>query len=115
MDIQRVNGYDDPRFRREVLAQHGAFLADGQPWEVLVSLDGHTRLYAALERGFCRVLGFETQPGDYMSGFVEEARRRGVRRVRDMKKLPHRDYSIQWDSFCDDFFARRAQEQRDRP
>lgn len=36
MDIQRVNGYDDPRFRREVLAQHGAFLADGQPWEVLI-------------------------------------------------------------------------------
>lgn len=29
-----------------------------------------------------------------------------------MKKLPHRDYAIQWDSFCDDFFARRAQEQQ---
>lgn len=32
MDIQRINGYHDPRFPREVLNQHGAFLADGVPW-----------------------------------------------------------------------------------
>lgn len=32
MDIERINGYTDPRFPMEVLRQHGAFLADGQPW-----------------------------------------------------------------------------------
>ena len=32
MEIERVNGYDDPRFPREVLNQHGAFLADGVLW-----------------------------------------------------------------------------------
>lgn len=36
MDIERVNGYDDPRFSREVLNQHGAFLADGVPWSFRV-------------------------------------------------------------------------------
>lgn len=32
MDIQRIDNYHDPRFPREVLNQHGAFLADGVPW-----------------------------------------------------------------------------------
>lgn len=39
MDIQRINGYDDPRFPREVLNQHGAFLADGVPWAFRVVAD----------------------------------------------------------------------------
>lgn len=96
MAVQRINRYDDPRFRREVLVQHGAFLAEGRPWEIQIT-----------GRGFRRVLGFETPPGDYIAGFMEEAHRRGVLRVRDMKKLSHQDYTIQWDRFCDDFFARR--------
>lgn len=33
-EIQRIDTYDDPRFSRRVLAQHGAFLADGVPYEV---------------------------------------------------------------------------------
>ena len=39
MDLQRVNGYDDPRFPQEVLHQHGAFLADGVPWAFRVVSD----------------------------------------------------------------------------
>lgn len=39
MDIERVNGYDDPRFPLEVLNQHGAFLADGMPWAFRVASD----------------------------------------------------------------------------
>lgn len=39
MDIERVNGYTDPRFSREVLCQHGAFLVDGAPWAFLVVSD----------------------------------------------------------------------------
>lgn len=37
MDVQRINRYDDPRFRREVLVQHGAFLAEGRPWEIQIT------------------------------------------------------------------------------
>ena len=32
MDIQRIDSYNDPRFPREVLDQHGAFLVGGVPW-----------------------------------------------------------------------------------
>ncbi len=39
MDIERVNGYSDPRFPQEVLHQHGAFLADGVPWAFRVVSD----------------------------------------------------------------------------
>ena len=34
MEIQRIDGYTDPRFPLEVLYQHGAFLVDGVPWAV---------------------------------------------------------------------------------
>ena len=30
MDIERINDYNDPRFPKEVLNQHGAFVADGK-------------------------------------------------------------------------------------
>ncbi len=36
MDIKRVDTYDDCRFSEEVLLQHGAFLVDGQPYEVKI-------------------------------------------------------------------------------
>ncbi len=39
MEIVRINGYDDTRFPREVLNQHGAFLADGVPWAFRVVSD----------------------------------------------------------------------------
>lgn len=37
MDIQRIDRYDDPRFRKKVLLQHGAFLAEGFPCEVEIT------------------------------------------------------------------------------
>ena len=39
MEIERVNVYADPRFRQEVLYQHGAYLADGEPWSFLIISD----------------------------------------------------------------------------
>ena len=39
MEIVRINGYDDTRVPREVLNQHGAFLADGVPWAFRVVSD----------------------------------------------------------------------------
>lgn len=34
MEIERINTYQDPRFSRRVLKQHGCFLVDGVPCEV---------------------------------------------------------------------------------
>lgn len=39
MEIQRIDGYTDPRFPPEVLYQHGAFLVDGAPWSFRVISD----------------------------------------------------------------------------
>lgn len=39
MNIKRVDTYDDCRFSEEVLLQHGAFLVDGQPYEVKIISD----------------------------------------------------------------------------
>lgn len=34
MDIERINRYDDKRFSKNILNQHGCFLVDGAPYEV---------------------------------------------------------------------------------
>lgn len=36
-DIERIDRYEDERFSKTVLYQHGAFLANGKPYEVLVT------------------------------------------------------------------------------
>lgn len=46
MEIQRIDGYDDSRFPREVLWQHGAFLVDGAPWAFRV-ISGHEAVVSA--------------------------------------------------------------------
>ncbi|WP_291570313.1 hypothetical protein [Clostridium sp. UBA4548] len=200
--IQRINNYDDERFDKEILRQHGAFIVDGkyncsfkivnedsaiaffdkeinvlqlidefrfysehivnfynknmdlikvfspikvfsilirdiQPSQFFVdmdkvkaiqsfinneediiiplaklkdsfiSLDGHTRLYYAVSRGYTKVKGYLTEPGDYLEGFVEEARKRKVYSPYDLELISHEDYKIKWDKFCDDFFKAR--------
>lgn len=37
MEIIRVNTYQDPRFSRTALLQHGCFLADGAPYEIEIT------------------------------------------------------------------------------
>jgi len=46
--------------------------------------------------------------GDYIKAFAMEARRRGVFGVKDMKKLSHAQYDVQWNQFCNDFFGRKS-------
>lgn len=48
--IQRVDTYDDARFSQRVLAQHGAFLVDGVPYEVEI-LDGERAVVRGKESG----------------------------------------------------------------
>ncbi len=201
MEIRRIDGYDDPRFTPRILAQHGAFLVDGEPYQIeitgadsavihglpdgrlpglleefrfyaehitrfydadgmplaqyprivtfqsaiseiqpslfavdaeklaavryfirgpediviplirhegrYVSLDGHTRLAAAVQAGFSSVMGFLTQAEDGVLDFAAAARERGVLTPFDLPILPHDAYCVVWDRFCDAFFAAR--------
>lgn len=201
-DIQRVNSYEDPRFSQKVLCQHGAFLVNGEPYEVeilnrdsavirgarpelysgviedfrffaghisrfynstgelvqevapvesfsvkletiqpsqfyvdeeklaavrqfvhgaedvvipvtpeggrFISRDGHTRLAAAVELGIDKVFTFIAATDDVLCSFAEEARKRGVFSPYDLPVIPHGEYQVKWDQFCDDFFAKQG-------
>lgn len=205
MDIERINEYDDDRFSKEILFQHGAFVVDGkypcsfriigensavveyhdygsvfpiidefrfytehinvfydnkgkiiaefppvslrelpldeiQPtqfyvdedklkavsnfihcgkdiivpvlWdsriERYISLDGHTRMYYAYINGWNKIKVYDSCSNDYIFGFADEARKRKIFKVSDMKKLSHKEYDICWNKFCDDYFANKG-------
>lgn len=201
-EIRRVDSYMDPRFSRKVLCQHGAFLVDGEPYEVeitgrdsatirgarpelysgviedfrffaghisrfynstgdlvqefapvelfsvklddvqpsqfyvdeeklaavrqfvhteediiipvtpeggrFISQDGHTRMAAAAGLGFDRVWAFTAETNDLLYSFAEEARNRGVFSPYDLPVIPHGEYEVKWNQFCDEFFAKRG-------
>lgn len=69
-----------------------------------ISLDGHTRLYLAVRNGFGTVKALESETGDWVWTFVREAERRNIRQPKDMILLPHEQYEIQWNRYCDDVF-----------
>ncbi|WP_322173816.1 hypothetical protein [Acutalibacter caecimuris] len=46
-DITRIDTYGDPRFSQAVLDQHGAFLVDGEPYEVEVVGEHTARIRGA--------------------------------------------------------------------
>lgn len=195
MKIERINSYSDPRFRTEILCQHGAFIIDGtfpceveitgqetavvrcaspsfyepvieefryyaehisyfydtcgrllkayepkelfwlnpediQPSQFFVdeekikaivsfihspsdvilplvqyhdrylSLDGHTRLYIAKEKGFTRISGFLTDTEEYIYKFAQEAEKREIFTINDVKPLSHKQYQIEWLQCC---------------
>lgn len=68
-----------------------------------ISCDGHTRLSLAAELGFSRVLGFLTQENPTVFAFAQQAAARGVTRPRELQVLPHSEYEIKWNRFCDEF------------
>lgn len=199
MEIKRINTYEDDRFSKKVLLQHGCFLADEAPYEVqiisdfeavirgenaavypqimeefrfytphitkfysadgelikeypdanlltisldqiqpsqfyvdeeklaavstfiqnphdiiiqvmpfegrYISLDGHTRLYYAVMKGWDTVRAVVDVSNDYIYGFVEEAKRRNIHTPKDMELVSHSEYEEKWNRFCDDYFA----------
>ena len=201
MDIQRIDNYTDSRFSKTVLKQHGAYLIDGEPYEIeitgpaeavvrgkdpaayaelieefrfhaphivrfftgssslfaeypvpeiievkpdqiqpsqffvdeeklaairtfihkpedvviqvlpwngrFISLDGHTRLYAAAQDGFRTVRAVLSETDDWVWPFVREAEKRKIFRPRDLILLPHDEYEIQWNQYCDSVFAQQ--------
>lgn len=72
-----------------------------------VSLDGHTRLYLAVQSGFAAVKAVESEMDDWVWPFVHEAERRSILQPRDMILLPHEQYDVQWNQYCDEVFANK--------
>lgn len=199
MKIQRINTYDDNRFSRTALQQHGCFFVDGAPYEVeiisdyeavvcgenqavytelinefrfyaphitrfygkggqmikeyprvqrltlyldqiqpsqflvdedkiaairtfiqkpqdiiiqvlphkdrFISLDGHSRLYYAVMKGWECIRAVVETSDNWVYKFVAEAQNRGVYTPKDMALVSHAEYEEQWLRFCDDFFA----------
>ncbi|MCL2558599.1 MAG: ParB/RepB/Spo0J family partition protein [Treponema sp.] len=70
-----------------------------------ISLDGHTRMRAALDLGFDFVNVYREDHDGLVFRFAEEAVRRQVNGVPDMRILNDDDYALKWHKFCDDFLA----------
>ena len=70
-----------------------------------VSLDGHTRLYVVVQKGFTTVKAVESEADELIWTFVREAQRRKIRCPRDLVLLPHETYKTLWDGYCDEVFA----------
>lgn len=76
-----------------------------------ISLDGHTRLYYAVTKGWKTVRAVLETADDYIYDFVKEAKKRNIYTPYDLILVNHNEYTIKWHQFCDGYFAeRRAKE-----
>ena len=205
MEIKRINTYEDDRFSKKALLQHGCFLVGGKPYEVeivsdyeaiisgenpsmytgiieefrfytphitrfydrdrkivkeyprvklltlnlaqiqpsqffvdedkiaaissfihkpqdiiiqvlpsedrFISLDGHTRLYYAVMKGWECVRAVVESSDDWVYKFVTEAQKRGIYAPKEMTLVSHTEYEEKWNHFCDKFFAEASEKQ----
>jgi hypothetical protein len=70
----------------------------------IISLDGHTRMKAALELGYDSVYVYHDEYDEGIFRFVNEAVKRQIRTVADMKIISNEEYRIKWDGFCDTLY-----------
>ena len=70
-----------------------------------ISLDGHTRLYYAVMKGWECIRAVVETSDNWVYKFVAEAQNRGVYTPKDMALVSHAEYEEQWLRFCDDLFA----------
>ena len=70
-----------------------------------ISLDGHTRLYYAVMKGWGCVRAVVESSDDWVYKFVTEAQKRGICTPKEMTLVSHDEYEEKWNRFCDDFFA----------
>jgi len=71
----------------------------------VISLDGHTRIKAAIDLGYTQVYIYPDDYDQTIFLFIEEAIKRNIHSVYDMELVSAEDYKIKWDKFCDDLFA----------
>lgn len=68
--------------------------------------DGHTRLYAAVQKGITHCYTYVCEDaGAYLDDFVRMAQERGIHSISDLQPLPEEDYRKLWHQFCDDYFS----------
>lgn len=72
--------------------------------DMTISLDGHTRMFYGITKGFSKVKGFYTKYDSYIQEFVKEARKRKILTPYDLQLLSKEQYELQWNKYCDDFF-----------
>ena len=70
----------------------------------IISLDGHTRLRAALDLGYTSVFVYHDEYNDIIFYFVDEAVRRNVYSVSDMELVSDEEYGAKWNKYCNDLF-----------
>lgn len=73
--------------------------------ERYISLDGHTRLYYAVMKGWESVRAVVETSDEWVYGFVEEAVKRGIHSPKDLILVSHQEYNEKWNRFCDDFLS----------
>lgn len=73
-----------------------------------ISLDGHTRLYYAVMKGWQSVRAVAATSDDWVYAFVDEAGRRNIHTPMDLILVEHEEYTEKWYRFCDDFFAKQS-------
>ena len=72
---------------------------------ISISLDGHTRIRAAINLGLSSVYVYPDEYDDTIFYFVDEAVRRNIHSVYDIEIISDDEYKIKWNKFCDDLFA----------
>ncbi len=104
VDVSKINAIStfihDPR---DIIIQ--AMPHEGR----YISLDGHTRLYYAVMKGWNRVRAVLETSDDWVYRFVNEARNRGIYTPADMHMVNHTEYEEKWNRFCDDVFSEAAE------
>lgn len=78
--------------------------------ERYISFDGHTRMAVAADKGITKIKAFFGEDAEYIHDFVAEAVRRGVTTPYDLPELPHGEYEVKWNQFCDAYFAEGEEE-----
>ena len=76
-----------------------------------ISLDGHTRLYYAVMKGWECVRAVVESSDDWVYKFVTEAQKRGIYTPKEMTLVSHDEYEEKWNRFCDQFFAEALEKQ----
>ena len=76
-----------------------------------ISLDGHTRLYYAVMKGWECVSAVVESSDDWVYKFVTEAQKRGIYTPKEMTLVSHEEYEEKWNRFCDQFFAEALEKQ----
>lgn len=76
--------------------------------ERYVSLDGHTRLFYALQKGYKVVKAVIcNEENDWVHQFVKEAQRRNIYGIKDMILVNHDEYEVLWNDYCDSLFKNK--------